>query len=129
VESEKFMSDSNLNKGMLKDKAYEFALRIVKMYQLLKNDKKEFVLSKQLVRSGTAVAALIEEANNAESRADFIHKLSIANKEANETRYWLRLLIDSEVVDKGNFEPLIEDCTELIRMLVASIKTAKSNRK
>ena len=79
-------------------KSYSFALDVVKLWILLR-EQHEFDLSKQLLRSGTAIGALVEEANQAESKADFIHKLSIANKAANETQYWIRLLIDSEVIE------------------------------
>jgi len=111
----------------LKQKSYSFSLRIIKVCRELQSEK-EFILSKQLLRSGTAIGALIEEANQAESRADFIHKLSIANKEANETQYWIRLLIDSEILDLANGEVLHKQCTELIKILTASIKTSKSKR-
>ncbi|MEY4929739.1 MAG: hypothetical protein RI909_463 [Bacteroidota bacterium] len=108
----------------LKNKSYSFALDIVKVCLLLQ-EKREFVLSKQLLRSGTAIGALVEEANHAESKADFIHKLSISNKEANETQYWIRLLIDSQVLDSAKGEVLLKKCTELIKILTASIKTSK----
>lgn len=111
----------------LKQKSYSFALDMVKVCMSLQ-EKREFVLSKQLLRSGTAIGALVEEANQAESKADFIHKLSIANKEANETQYWIRLLIDSEVLDAAKGEELLQKCTELIKILTASIKTSKLNR-
>jgi four helix bundle protein len=111
----------------IKQKSYSFALDIVKVCLSLQ-EKREFVLSKQLLRSGTAIGALIEEANQAESRADFIHKLSISNKEANETQYWIRLLIDSELMDSASGVVLLKKCTELIKMLTASIKTSKLKR-
>jgi four helix bundle protein len=111
----------------LKQKSYSFALDIIKVCLSLQ-EKREFVLSKQLLRSGTAIGALVEEANQAESRADFIHKLSISNKEANETQYWIRLLIDSKVLDSVSGEVLLKQCTELIKILTASIKTSKLKR-
>jgi four helix bundle protein len=111
----------------LKQKSYFFALDIVKVYLSLQ-EKREFVLSKQLLRSGTAIGALVEEANQAESRADFIHKLSISNKEANETQYWIRLLVDSEVLESARGEALLKKCTELIKILTASLKTSKLKR-
>lgn len=88
------------NQNILKDKSYLFAVRVVKFYKFLKEDKKEFVLSKQILRSGTSIGAMVEEALQGESKADFIHKLSIANKEANETRYWIRLLRDTDFIDE-----------------------------
>ncbi|NJO91650.1 MAG: four helix bundle protein, partial [Chloroflexia bacterium] len=89
-----------MKQSIIKDKSYAFAIRIVKFYSFLKDGKKEFVLSKQLLRSGTSVGAMVEEALQAESQADFIHKLSIANKEANETRYLIRLLKDTDLYSK-----------------------------
>ncbi len=88
-----------MNNSILKEKSYKLALRIIKLFQLLSKEKREFVLSKQILRSGTSIGANIEEAFQGESRADFIHKLAIANKEAFETNYWLRLLRDSSILD------------------------------
>lgn len=113
--------------NILKQKSFAFALEIVKICRELQTEK-EFILSKQLLRSGTAIGALVEEANQAESKADFIHKLSIANKEANETQYWIRLLIDSGVINSSRGEALLKMCTELIKILIASIKTSKLKR-
>lgn len=97
--------------NVLKDKSYHFALKIISLCQRLQAEN-EYILSRQLLRSGTSVGALIEEANQAESRADFIHKLSIANKEANESKYWIRLLIDSKIIELKNEEGLLTDCVE-----------------
>lgn len=116
-----------MGRSILRDKSYVFAIVIVRMAQELQQQKKEYVLSKQLLRSGTAVGALLAEAEFGQSKADFIHKLTIALKEANETRYWLNLLKDTEYINKTQFETLSEPCVELIRILVASIKTTKSN--
>lgn len=115
-----------MKQSIIKEKSYQFAIRMVKFYTLLKDEKKEYILSKQILRSGTAIGALVEEALQAESTADFIHKLSIANKEANETRYWLRLLKDTGIIDKNEATTLITDCEELIKMLVSIIKTSKA---
>lgn len=114
-----------MSKSILKDKSYAFAIRIVKLSQHLQADKKEFVLSKQILRSGTSVGALIREAEFGQSKADFVNKLSIALKEANETDYWLCLLKDTDYINQELFESLQSDCKELIAMLVSSIKTAK----
>jgi len=111
--------------NILKTKSYKFALRMVKLFQYLSNDKKEFVLSKQILRSGTSIGANIEEAYQGESKADFIHKLAIANKEAFETHYWLRLLRDSNLLESKIADSLLIDCDELQKLLVTSIKTAK----
>lgn len=97
--------------NVLKDKSYHFALKIISLCRRLQAEN-EYILSRQLLRSGTSVGALIEEANQAESRADFIHKLSIANKEANESKYWIRLLIDSKIIELKNDEGLLTDCVE-----------------
>lgn len=97
--------------NVLKDKSYHFALKIISLCRRLQAEN-EYILSRQLLRSGTSVGALIEEANQAESRADFIHKLSIANKEVNESKYWIRLLIDSKIIELKNDEGLLTDCVE-----------------
>jgi four helix bundle protein len=110
----------------LKEKSFQFALRIISVTKEM-NANKEFVLAKQLLRSGTAIGALVEEANQAESKADFIHKLSIANKEVNETHYWLRLSKESKILDSKVSDELIEYCIELVKLLTAIIKTSKSN--
>jgi four helix bundle protein len=110
----------------LKDKSYQFAIRIVKLSQYLQRDKKEFVLSKQVLRSGTAVGALIREAAFGQSKADFASKMSISLKEANETEYGLSLLKDTDFIDEDQFMILQSDCKELIAMLVSTVKTSKS---
>jgi len=109
----------------LKIKSYKFAIRIVRLYQFLTKEKKEFVLSKQILKSGTAVGALIREAEFGQSKADFINKMSVALKEANETIYWLEILKDGGYLNKEMFESLYIDCEELVKMLVLSIKTLK----
>ncbi|MBV9241805.1 MAG: four helix bundle protein [Acidobacteria bacterium] len=117
-----------MKQNLLKDKSYAFALRIVRLYQHLASEKREFVLSTQVLRCGTSIGANIEEAFQGESKSDFIHKLAISNKEAFETHYWLRLLRDSEILEHKIAESLAEDYDELQRMLVSAIKTAKSNK-
>jgi four helix bundle protein len=116
-----------MKENILKTRSYEFALRVGKLYRELSSDKKEFVLSKQILRSGTSIGANIEEANQAESKKDFIHKLGIAQKEANETHYWIRLLSDSDLINLKESEHMKNDCEELIKLITSSIKTAKSN--
>lgn len=106
-------------------KSYDFALRTVKLYKHLSVEQKEYVLSKQVLRSGTSIGANITEADQAQSKLDFVHKLSIALKEAVETEYWLRLLRDGSFITKSQAESMIADCKKLIRILTASIKTAK----
>jgi four helix bundle protein len=110
----------------LKDKSYQFAIRIVKLSQFLQQEKKEFVLSRQVLRSGTAIGALIREAEFGQSKPDFTSKMSIALKEANETEYWLSLLKDTGYISENQFISLHSDCEELIAMLVSTVKTSKS---
>ncbi|MBK7709806.1 MAG: four helix bundle protein [Bacteroidales bacterium] len=116
-----------MKENILKTKSYAFALNVIKLYQKLSSEKKEFVLSKQILRSGTSIGANIEEANQAESKRDFIHKLGIAQKEANETHYWIRLLTDSNYIVQSVSIILKDDCEELIKLITSSIKTAKNN--
>ena len=114
--------------SILREKSYAFALRIIKAYQYLSTEQKEFVLSKQLLRSGTSIGASIREARYAQSKADFVHKLSIAIKEAGETEYWLMLLRDSKYIDDKVFESIASDCVELLKILTSSINTLKRNK-
>ena len=114
------------NNNIVKEKSYRFALRVIKAYKFLSDEKREFVLSKQMLRSGTAIGALIREAEQAQSRADFVHKMNISLKEANETAYWLMLLKDSEYIDEESFMSIHKDCDELIRLLVSIVKTTKT---
>ena len=107
------------------DKSYAFAIRIVNMNRYLFETKKEFVLSKQLLRSGTAIGALISEAQYAQSRADFVNKLHIALKEANESKYWIRLLYDTKYITPEMFQSILPDIDALIKMLTRSINTTK----
>jgi len=116
-----------MKENVVKSKSLAFALRIVKMYQFLCNEKKEFVLSKQLLRSGTAIGALIREAEQAESKSDFIHKLAIAQKEANETDYWLVLLFNSGYLDEKQYNSIVNDINELNKLLASIIITSKQN--
>lgn len=111
--------------SVLVDKSYGFAIRVVKLSIYLNNEKKEYTLSKQLLRSGTAIGALIAEAQYAQSKADFINKLQIALKEANESKYWIRLLHDTEFLTLQMFESILPDIEALIKMLTSSINTTK----
>ena len=114
--------------NVVKDKSFEFAVKIVAVYNLLKDKKHEYVLSKQLLRSGTAIGALIRESEHAESKADFINKLSIALKEANETNYWLELLLKTNYLENDTFKSIINDSTELIKLLTSIIISSKKNK-
>lgn len=113
-----------MKKSVMEQKSYDFAVRIVRLSQML-TKQNEFVLSKQVLRSGTAVGALLREAHFAQSTKDYIHKKSIALKEAYETDYWLELLKDTDYIEGNLYESLATDCTELVKMLVASITTLK----
>lgn len=117
--------NSEKSKSPLREKSYAFAIKIVKLSQSLAAERKEFVLSKQILRSGTSIGALIRESEFAASKADFINKLTVSLKEANETEYWLMLLHDTDYLAKENFIQLQLACRELIAMLVSSIKTSK----
>ena len=114
-----------MKENPLKDKSYHFAIRIVKLSQFLQKDKREFVLSRQVLRSGTAIGALIREAEFGQSKADFANKMSISLKEANETEYWLSLLKDTDFISEKQFVSLQAECKELIAMLVSTVKTSK----
>lgn len=116
-----------MGQSVVYGKSLNFALRIVKAYQYLSDEKGERILSKQLLRSGTAIGAMVCEAEFAESANDFIHKLHIALKEANETAYWLLLLYKSDYIDAPSYESINQDAKELIKLLVCIIKTSKEN--
>ena len=111
-------------KNIIKEKSFSFALRIVKLCKVLQ-ERKEFVISKQLMRSGTAVGALVREAEHAESKADFIHKMAIAQKEVNETAYWLELLFQSEFINEKEFVSIIQDQEDISKILASIILTSK----
>ena len=116
-----------MKSNILKEKSYAFSLRIVNLYKYVSEQHSEQVLSRQVLRSGTAVGALIREAEFGQSRADFINKLSIALKEANETDYWLSLLKDSGYLNDKMHQSIDPEIKERIRLLVASIKTTKEH--
>lgn len=115
-----------MGQSIIGDKAYTFALRIIKAYKYLSENKREFVLSKQLLRSGTAIGALCREAEHAQSKADFLNKMNVALKEANETEYWLMLLNDSEYINIESYDSIHSDCNELISLLVSIVKSTKN---
>lgn len=113
--------------NILKNKSFAFDVRIVNMCKSLSDNKKEFILSKQVLRSGTAIGALYREAEHAESKQDFIHKLSIAQKEWNETIYWLDLLKTTNYIEDTEYKSLRNDFDELMALLVSIIKSSKGN--
>ena len=116
-----------MKENIIKTKSFIFAIRIVKLYQYLCNNKKEFVLSKQLLRSGTSVGAMVREAEHAETKADFKHKMAIAQKEINETIYWLELLKETNYLTKKQFESIHNNAFEIISLITVIIKTTKAN--
>ncbi len=118
-----------MKENVLMDKSIEFAARIIKLSDYLSKNKKEHIISKQVVRSGTSIGANISEAQYGQSKADFSSKLHIALKETAETEYWLRLLYKSDYIDDSQFNSLFNECLDLKRMLISSINTVKQNNK
>lgn len=113
--------------NIIKKKSFDFAIRIVKLFQHLQTEKKEYVLSKQLLRCGTSVGAMVREAEHSESKADFAHKLAIAQKEINETIYWLELLNATEYLTQKEFESINADAVEIIKLITSIIKSTKAS--
>jgi four helix bundle protein len=116
-----------MKENVIKIKSFTFAVRVVRLYQFLSNEKKEYILSKQLLRSGTSVGAMVREAEHAETKADFKHKMGIAQKEINETIYWLELLKETEYLSLEQFESINAVAVEIIKLITAILKTTKSN--
>lgn len=114
-------------KNEVKERSMDFALRIVKLYQYLCREKNEYVISRQVLKSGTAIGALVREAEFGESKADFVHKMSIALKEANETEYWLILLVRSSYLTDKQFDDIGKDIDILVKLLVSIVKTGRGN--
>ncbi len=106
-------------------KSYSFAVRVINLYRFLSTDQKEYVLSKQVLRSGTAIGALIMESEHAQSKADFLNKMNVALKEANETKYWLMLLKDTKYISDGEFDSMHTDCAEILKLLASIVKSTK----
>ena len=113
--------------NLIVEKSYAFALRIVGLYKFLAEDKKEFVMSKQVLRSGTSIGANVEEAVGAQSKKDFLAKMWIAYKETRETRFWLKLLRDSKYITKQQSESLLDDCEEIAKIIGKIISTTKKS--
>lgn len=116
-----------MKENIIKNKSFNFALRIVKRYQCLVEEKKEYILSKQLRRSDTSIGSMVRESEYAESKADFIHKLYIVLKEANESLYWLELLYQSNYLEEKEFNSIYSDLQEVKKILVFITKTSKNN--
>ena len=117
----------NDTNAIVMNKSYAFALRIINLCKYIVAEHKEFVLTKQILRSGTSIGASIREAEHAQSKADFINKMNIALKEANETEYWLMLLKDSDFIEEKSFNSIHSDSLELIKLLASIVKTSKTN--
>jgi len=117
-----------MTESILKTKSYSFSVDIIKIYQHLAKERQEFIISKQLVRSGTSIWAMIREAEFGQSKADFINKMSVALKEANESLYRLDLLRDTEYIDQSQYKLLHDTWEEILKMLVATIKTSKEKK-
>jgi four helix bundle protein len=116
-----------MKNNIIQEKTFDFAIRIIKVYKYLKQNKNEFVLSKQLLRSGTSIGANIEEAIGGQSRNDFTSKLSVAYKEARESSYWIKLLEKSEYLSTKESQSLLEDLTEILKIIGKIQKTLKIN--
>ncbi len=116
-----------MGRSIIKDKSFVFAVDCINMYKLLSNERKEFVMSKQLLRSRTSVGANVRESQNAESKKDFFHKLAIAQKECAETIYWLELLKATNYINETEFERIKQPASELLKMLRSAILTSKQN--
>ncbi len=116
-----------MKENIVKSKSFDFAVKIVKLVQLLYTEKKEYIISKQILRSGTSVGAMISEAEHAESKLDFKHKMAIAQKEINETIYWLKLLKATDYLSEIQFETINESAVEIIKLITTIIKSTKAN--
>ncbi|MCY1633334.1 four helix bundle protein [Marinifilum sp. D737] len=117
-----------MNENTVKTKSFKFAIRTVHLYKYLCDEKKEFVLSKKILRSGTSIGANVRESQNAESKADFIHKLGIAQKETDETLYWLELLVATDYIEEKLFQSLNYDAEEILKILRSIIISSKNNK-
>lgn len=116
-----------MSESLLATKSLDFAVRIMNLCKYLRSQKREYVISTQLLRSGTSVGANIRESKFAQSRLDFISKMSIALKEANETLYWLELLYKTDYITEPEYKSIYKECDEILRMLHATVKTSKAN--
>ncbi len=117
-----------MNENTIKIKSFQFAIRIVHLYKYLCDEKREYILSKQILRSGTSIGANVRESQNAESKADFIHKLGIAQKETDETLYWLELLEATSYLDEEEFLSMHKDANEILKLVRSIIITSKKNK-
>lgn len=116
-----------MKQNVVMDRSYAFALDIIRLYKYLVSEKREYVISKQLLRSGTAIGALIKEAEHGQSKSDFLNKMNIALKEANESEYWLMLLFDSGYIEKETYESFRSKIIEILKLLISIVKSTKIN--
>ena len=125
-----FWMEKEMSDNIILDKSFEFAIRVVKLYKYLCDDKKEYVLSKQLLRAGTSIGVNINEAQAGQSKADFIAKMAIASKEARESKYWIDLLIKTDYLDinENHVKSLLNDIEEIIKLLTSIVKTSMENK-
>jgi four helix bundle protein len=119
-------ADDWIMENVIEEKSFQFSIRIVRLYQYLSETKKEYVLSKQLLRAGTSIGANVAEAQQAQSKADFTSKTAIALKETTETKYWIRLLHATEYLSNAEYHSILSDCTEIEKLLTSIVKTSKS---
>ena len=118
-----------MSQSIIKDKSYSFALRIIRLYKFLTEEKHEFVLSKQVLLAGMSIGEHVKEALQSESRAEFAHQQNVALKQASKTEYWLQLLKDAEFIEPPAFDSINADCVELIKLLTSIVKTSRQNQK
>ena len=116
-----------MKRNIIKDKSFKFAVRIIRLYQYLRRDKREYILSKQVVRSGTSVGAMIRESEHAETRKDFLHKIAVAQKEINETIYWLDLLKETDYLTEKYYNSIHSDAVEIIKIITSILISTKKN--
>lgn len=117
---------TNIMDNVIENKSFQFAIRIVRLYEFLCEEKKEYILSKQLLRAGTSIGANVTESQQAQSKPDFVSKISIALKEASETKYWIKLLGATEYLSENQTKSILDDCVEIEKILVTILKSAKN---
>lgn len=117
---------TNIMDNVIENKSFQFAIRIVRLYKFLCEEKKEYILSKQLLRAGTSIGANVTESQQAQSKLDFVSKISIALKEASETKYWIKLLGATEYLSENQTKSILDDCVEIEKILVTILKSAKN---
>lgn len=117
---------TNIMDNVIENKSFQFAIRIVRLYKFLCEEKKEYIMSKQLLRAGTSIGANVTESQQAQSKPDFVSKISIALKEASETKYWIKLLGATEYLSENQTNSILDDCVEIEKILVTILKSAKN---